>query len=449
MWLSVGVASFMSGASHPYHDCAAAGGVLSSAHMRLAPPHISRALALLTLALLTPSAGCGGDDTPPPPPPPPTVLSVSAVDGATGAPVPGVELLLLGRGQRLTTGASGAVEVELDAGVFAWVARAPGYVALPRPGRPIPFVSVIAERTTPLVLTLEPLPGAAPGGNLSGAVTLGGAAVEGALVVATAIQSFSALTDAGGRWQMPGVAPGFYTVSAHVPGHTSSSRMNVDVSANASKEGVDLELTPSAGATLSGALTGGTGTSSVVLVHRESGDVVPGLSATASLDGGEYAITGIPPGRYVVRAGLELDGFTIDPQLALSEGPLEIDVTGTSSLALDLRFTRAIGDTSPTGGAQVLARPTFTWPPVPSATFYVVELTNVGGQVIFGGFDTRRRPRESVLAPQTSFTLSSMSLAPGALYTWRVYAAKDVTTGQLFELLSASEELDGELRVSR
>ena len=59
-----------------------------------------------------------------------------------------------------------------------------------------------------------------------------------------------------------------------------------------------------------------------------------------------------------------------------------------------------------------------------------------------------------VLAPATRVAFGELAtpiaaLEPGRLYGYRIYAAKDVNTGQLFEIIAASEELAGEFRVSR
>jgi hypothetical protein len=386
---------------------------------------------------------------PPPPPPPPTELAVSAVDGSTGAPLAGVEILLLENGQTLITGASGGITVELEPGVYTYQARAAGFVSLPRPGRALGHVSVLSEKTVALPLTFEPRPSAIAGGTLTGVVTVDGAAAKGVLVVATATGYFSALTDATGTYRMLGVASGFYNISAFTAGYTGMARTNIEVKQGMEKTGVDFALASTPGAVVSGMLSGGTGTSSISLVHATSGDIIPGLSTAASLAGGTYSIGGVPPGTFRIIAARELDGVTLDYQSVLDNGDPEVVVTDTSSKAEDLRFKAAISGLSPTHTATVSTKPTIRWNAVPMANFYNVEIRNVTGQVIIGGFDTRGGAREIVLAPATSFTLRDTELVRGALYTWRVYAAKDVTTGDLFELLASSEELEGEFRVER
>ena len=104
----------------------------------------------------------------------------------------------------------------------------------------------------------------------------------------------------------------------------------------------------------------------------------------------------------------------------------------------------------PASTSTVVAPPTFTWPSVPMANYYVVEVRDVLGEAItWGGFDARNNPRSPILAPNTSVQFTGTpALSPGVLYSWRIYAAKDVTTGAQFELIAASEQLGGEFRVA-
>ncbi|MCK6549347.1 carboxypeptidase-like regulatory domain-containing protein [Myxococcota bacterium] len=404
-------------------------------------------LAVLAATIASSQTSCGSDP-PPPPPPPPTELVIRVVDGATGAPIAGAEVMLVEDGEVSTTDATGSVlktlDPETDPGVHTYRAQAAGYVGAPRPGRPPLFVTLVEEQTITLDIALEPRPNASPGGALTGRVTLAGAPVKGAYVVAGATGFFGTLTDADGRYRIIGATQDFYTITAFVPGHRSTSRTSVEVTPGSTKEGLDLELTAITGGTVSGALTGGTGTSSIALVHPGTGELVPGLSTRATLPGA-YTIRDVPPGRFVVAGGLELDGVTLDPDRVLTDGLPEVTITESASVSAPLALVEAIDGLSPSDGAAVTTSPELSWPAVPGADFYVVEVKNVGGQTVFGGFDTRGNPRNTVLAPMTS-TMPDMPLVSGALYTWRVYAAEDVTTGRTFRLIGASEELGASFR---
>lgn len=406
-----------------------------------------RLLPLATLGLV---AACS--DPPPPPPPPPTILELTVKDAATGQGVAGAQVLLATADSALEVlvadGAGLVMLTEPAAGTYAVRALAAGYVTAPRLGQAQARVAVVEHETTTASVSLEPRPGATGAGRLTGRVTRGGAPMAGVLVVAQSTQPRSGWTDGAGRYAILGVPPNLYQVSAFIAGHASTTRANLQVGADQVIDGLDLELTASSGAVLSGRLMGGTGTSSVVLVHASTGEPVPGLTKRFAL-GGTYQIDGVPEGSYRVQAALEDDGETLAAQWALEHDPLEIDVVGTASVGFDLQLAAGMNGIQPATGETISATPTFRWPAVGTADFYVLELRDLAGQVVWGGFDARRFPRSPVLAPATSKAYDGPALRPGNLYQWRVYAAEDVTTGQVFQLLQASEALGGEVRISQ
>jgi hypothetical protein len=394
-------------------------------------------------------AACGEEEVPPPPPPP-TQLGITVVDATTALPITGAEVTLIETGDVKVTDAAGEIFLDpIEAGRYTFRAQAEGYVLFPRPRADVGVVQVIKEETTEIQIALEPRPNAMPGGRLEGTVTKSGAPVEGVLITATALRTFAAYSDKSGRFAMLGVDPSLYSVTAFIKGHSSSTVNSVDITAGAATT-VDLTLAEIAGASVSGQLIGGTGTSSVTIVHRGSRYAVPGLVQRAQF-GGSYAMDGIPPGDFEVFAAAELDGITFDPQWVLENGrpALTVGPTASSSTALDLRFASAIAPVSPTNTATVVPPVTFTWPSVQDADRYVFEVRNVLGEVVYGGFDVRKNPINPILGPASMYRLDNATLARGQLYTWRVFALRNVTTGQLFEIISASEELGGELRIAR
>lgn len=403
-------------------------------------------------------AGACGEEEVPPPPPPPTQLAIRVVDASTGTALAGAEVTLLELGETKVTDASGAILIDpIEAGRYSYRAQAAGYVLFPRPRRDVPKVTVEKEKTTSIEIAIEPRPMAMPGATLQGTVTKNGAPVEGALVVATSLRSFAAYSDKTGRYAILGIeAPNLYSVTAYLQSHKSSTvnSVNATVGGTASAE---LVLTEEAGATVAGQLIGGTGTSSVVIAHRETRYAIPGLVVRGTL-GGAYSISGVPEGSFEVQAGLEDDGISYDTAFLLTSLDDErtsyltpaLDVTsGTSSIALDLHFAPAIVGLQPTETTTVATPPLFTWPQVQGANRYVVEVRTVLGQVIAGGFDNFERPIDPIQAPATMLRYAGPALTRGALYSWRIYALKSVTTGALFEIISASEELQGEFRVAR
>jgi hypothetical protein len=407
---------------------------------------------VFAVAVSAVSAACG-EDPPPPPPPPPTILSIQVVDASTDSPVSGAEVLLEQLGETMTTDASGTILLNpIAAGRYTYRAQAAGYILFPRPHRDVPAVQVVAEQQTAVKIALEPRPNApANGGTLEGTLTKGGAPVQGALVVASSLRPFAAYSDKDGKYRILGMDPNLYSVTAFLQGHSSSTVNSVDIGAGGMAT-ADLTLEEIAGASASGMLIGGTGTSSVVIAHRESRFAVPGLSTAASF-GGEWSISGIPPGEFEIFAGTELDGISLDAEWELMElmerAPVLEISAGTSSVTIDLRFKEAIAPVSPAGTSTVVAPPTFVFPEVAGANRYVFEVKNVLDQTIYGGFDNFKNPINPVLAPISSWRYDGPALTRGALYSWRVYALKNVTTGALFEIISASEELGGEFRVAR
>jgi hypothetical protein len=408
---------------------------------------LGRLPPLLALgALLT---GCGQSSKPPPPPPKPTRLAITVIDAATRAPISGAEVLFLEEDKPVhTSDANGALLLDLAPGTYTILAHAAGYLPQPLPGHVGRRVKTVEHETLLLEIGLEPRPNAVAGGTLSGAVTHQGTPVPGALVIAKAVQSFSALTDSSGKFSLLGVAPGLYQIAAHDAGFTSTTKMNVNVDASTHMMDVTFELTPSPGATVGGRLAGGSGTSTVVLLDPDSGDAIPGLSAQASF-GGTYAINGVPPGTYRIETAREIDGVTFDPEWVLMHGAPMVMVTDTSSRTVDLLLAPTVMGIMPATTSSAGATPTLSWSAVPMADYYVVEVRDVLGTLLYGGFDVNKSPRMKILSPSTSVMVSAQpALAMGQLYAWRVYAAQMVNTGQLFQLIAASEEQGGEFRVT-
>lgn len=407
----------------------------------------SRLSALIPAVFAATFTACGEEEVPPPPPPP-TQLAITVLDSTTDAPIAGAEVTVVELGEVKVTDASGAILIDpIEAGRYTYRAQAAGYVLFPRPRRELGAVQVIKEETTTLKIVLEPRPNAMPGGRIEGTVTKNGEPVEGALIVASSLRFFVSYSDKAGRYAIIGPDASLYSVTAFIKGHTSNTRNGVDVPATGAVT-VDLTLTEAAGGTVSGQMIGGTGTSSVTVVHRASRYAIPGLVQRATF-GGNYSIDGVPPGDFEIFAAAELDGITFDAEWIHDQGAPQFISTGTSSTTIDLRFAAAIQPVSPTNTATVVPPPTFTWPSVQDADRYVFEVRDVLGQVVYGGFDVQGNPVNPILAPASMYRLDGANLTRGQLYTWRVFALENVTTGALFEILSASEELGGELRIAR
>jgi hypothetical protein len=383
---------------------------------------------------------------------------VKVIDASDKTPVAGAEVVVLEAGGKARlTDAQGRVLLDpADPMPYSFRVQAAGHVSLPLAGEPLLRAVAVHQQTVTATVVLDPMPGAMPGGTLTGTVTKDGAPSAGVLVVASAVTSFSALTDANGSYRLLGVAPGLYQVRGYFGGYTSNTAMNVEVKVGMTAKKTDLNLTPAAGVDVGGMLGAGTAstaaTTTVALAEAGSGAWVPGLSAIASF-GGHWSVSGVQPGSYLARAALERDGWVVDPELIKKGKTLAISV-GTSSVTLDIPIAPAVAGLSPTLSSTAASPPVLSWSTFPGADFYVVELRDIGGQVLLGGFGSHREPNKEVLAPLTSLTLDPSQpllqpLGAGRLYQFRIYAAKNVTTGELFQLIGASEERDGRFRAGR
>lgn len=394
------------------------------------------------------SVGCGGEEEPPPPP----VLEVRIVDATTGSPVAGAQVLegRPGTGyQRHQTDAQGVWSGEVSAGLRDLRVEAPGFNSSPAPFTRL-TTDVSSTGVTVVGVELEPRPETHPG-LLSGRVTLDGAPGAGVLVTAAATINRAGLTDAEGNFMLFDLPPGEYRVEARRRNFRLQSLSAVRVPATDAP--LLLELSNDPGFSVTGTTSFSTTPTEVALQHYETGEPLPG--ATVSTDGGRFTIGGMPAGRYRVRAFLEEDDLVLSPDLIRTLEDLEVVLGDTDPIRVDVPSAPSMALLAPsaTSTASVGSDFEFRWRPHEGATFYVVEVENAHGQVVWGGFDARGVPRFRVLGSSDRIRYGAQgspieSLRPGNLYRFRVYAGLDVTTGEIFRLVAASEELAGQFRVN-
>jgi hypothetical protein len=194
----------------------------------------------------------------------------------------------------------------------------------------------------------------------------------------------------------------------------------------------------------------------VALTHPGTGETIPGLSTQTS--NYNYTISGVPDGEYIGRATYENDTKVVDPDRIIKFGEPLVVVSG-SSLELDFDVTGAVKLIGPSNGMSDLqpievnsAAPMFEWTPYPSASDYVIEVSNSDGEIIWGGFNTdndQPAKRITISSDQTSIVYNSdnsalESLEAGKIYRWRVYASKDdVQETSGWKLISVSEDQQG------
>jgi hypothetical protein len=121
----------------------------------------------------------------------------------------------------------------------------------------------------------------------------------------------------------------------------------------------------------------------------------------------------------------------------------DIDVTG--AVTLNSPKTETAGLTA----EVATATPTLSWTAYPSTSDYVIEVVDVDGNTIWGGFDENLNKLVNVDDSVTSIVYSGPALEDGAIYRWKVYASKnDVQELVGWKLISASEEAQGVFKVT-
>lgn len=361
------------------------------------------------------------------------------LDAVTNTPIPGARVQVAGKWQAAS--AAGTLQAELDPGILSYRAEAAGYLFAPEPFTATPTVALPANLTTTTTISLWPSRALSGPGSIAGRVTVDGAPVAGALVVATSAVEGYAYTDDDGQYLITRLNAGEYRVKAWKAGHEGVEKTRVMV--NAASEGVDLTMTVGAPGSVTGAVTGGT--TKVWLTHPTTHQPIPGLATDAA--GGAYSIGGVPAGTYRVRAGLENDGRSLDPDPIHEDGPIEVTVAA-AAVTQNLALLPAIAGLSPTETASAARTPAFNWSSVPNADFYVLEVYDLDGVSLTGGFDATGNPRTRIL--QRPFTYNGPALTPGSRYRWRVWAGEnDPVVASEFKLIAASEELYGVFVVRR
>ena len=382
-------------------------------------------------------------DLPPDPPPAPTILSFSVVDGVSGAPVPEGRIMVGDRPWQ-TVSSEGGVELTFSgADTVGYRVEAPGYQAVPRPFRPTPMAEVSGEATTELEVSLQPVDHQLGLGGLAGMVSSPDGPVAGALVVATGAQIRLTVTDSEGRYEIGGLPSDLYQVTAFFAGLSVDSSGGIRVE-DQKEEDVDLIAAPVVGVEVGGVILGGTGQTTVYLLHPATGHPIPGLSVKTNLSS-TWAVPGTPPGNYQVEVALEFDNAWVsDVEQIRTRGLPEISVA-TASVTLDLTVSPAIRGLSPVDTTTVSGSPNLSWRSVPEADFYVVEVRDESDRVRFGGFDAQGDPRIRVLPPSTEQQYEGEPLVVGARYRWRVFAGKvDPQNPSRFALIAGSERFGGE-----
>lgn len=213
----------------------------------------------------------------------------------------------------------------------------------------------------------------------------------------------------------------------------------------------DITLTATSGFTVSGTVTFLAVENSEVdvsLTDKETGAVIPGSNVnTVSTN---YSINSVAPGDYYIRATFTIDGYVVDPDRIVKFGEPEVKVVAANLVDQNIDVTGAVILSSPivpADGTPVKIdslKPEFRWEPYPSTSDYIVEVRNVHGEVIWGGFSTDGNLTKLVNPKAEKIVYAGPVLEYGKIYRWRVYASKnDIKETIGWKLISASEEAQG------
>lgn len=416
-------------------------------------------LLMLFALLLVAAWGCKKDDEP-------AVGVVSGVvtDASTNATLADTRIIVFDADKNapvksLTTGADGAYKTDLLPGNYYLRLYKQGYNQVPPKGMsPIPFsVSVGTELDKPYQMNVSEV---LNGGYIKGKVTEAGKGVAGVLVVADMNnKGYSAVSDAEGNYYIFNLPAGSYTLKGWIGGYTSEEQTVSVISAGESIQ--NLGLIKGAAGSVNGTLTFLATTAvevDVTLTHPLTQEPIPGLltKATAS-----YTIPGVPSGTYLARASYRNDDRVVDPDWIVKNGePMVLVSTGAVERNFSLTgAAKVVGPSNVASTTEPIVitgtTPTFTWQAYPSASDYVVEVTDANGNVIWGGIDKSGplpAKRMSIPSSQTSIQYNAdgkatRALEPGKLYRWRVYASKNDTSLTGWRLISVSEDQMGLFKV--
>lgn len=382
---------------------------------------------------------------------------VSGTDGAYELAVPHT---------RMADGTPVGVEVTLRA-------DAPDYQTFPggvRQALPISTAGatrsgdgwVLETAQTDIGLIAQPSGGGT--GAIRGRVASNGGA--GVLVVAEtssgtgSAKGYSAIADRDGDYKIFNLPAAAYTVKAYSKGVNYTS---VDVDVTAGSEAVahlDIDSARPA-SSVSGSVNivnpGEGKATSVILVVESTfnealvrGETPPGLRApdpgTAPDVSGQFTITGVPEGRYVVLAAFENDLLVRDPDTCIAgtaivrqEVVSGMDVTISTSF----KITGSLDVIGPgaNGPEMVTGRPTFRWKDDSSEDLYRIIVLDAFGQTVWSNDNVPRVTGGDVSVP---YPMDAPELQPGMYYQFRATSVRKppMTSGSGCAI-SQTEDLKG------
>jgi hypothetical protein len=431
---------------------------------------MTMALAILAISLTI--VGCGGGDDPVEPAPVvPTVLKVVVRSEADSSLVENSNVVLY-RAEtgeaflRGMTDGEGTIFFDCEVGNYYLDISAQGYD--PVPPENISHVPFFVDKgdTTDQDISLVVRENSGSAGYVMGHVE---PAVRNFLVLAelqTGQGKYSTVTGPDGFFVFYNLPFGDYGLEALKSGYKMEGPVEATVSSAAGVDTVQIMVSEYQGSLLTGSVTflaSENSTVDITLLDPETRSVVPGLTVMNDPAGLTYRMEKIPDGQYLAWASLKNDGYVIDPDWVFKNpGGLDIAFTNQETRQLNFSVTDAIDLVSPTNPADSTfaymaesVTPVFRWLPYPSAKEYFIEVKDLAGNILWGGFNPDGTSNHGFIPASADNVvygfdndLETPALKPGEIYQWKIWADKGTQQNQFVEqLISSSEDLRGIFQV--
>jgi hypothetical protein len=416
-------------------------------------------ISLIIIFIACSVISCSNDDDP-------LVSQISHINvvvktSSDSTVVPGANVILYdaSNGNPLRRGSSGndgtAIFENLNPGTFFVKISAQNFNNLPPENiASVPFTTTAGQRLN-IIYYLTAHPGQS--GRISGFVS---PVLPGVLVKAVNTNNtFSTYTGPDGYYVLFNVDYGTYNLSASMNGYRSAADQEVTISSSNNSAAKDILLTSVAGGSLSGTVTflaTQNGIVDISLLDNQTGSAIKGL-ATKIDSGRAYNLTGIPKGEYIAWPSFQNDGYVMDPDwMFKNPGGLNVSfLSDSGSKTLNFSVTGAINIISPTNPAASIIPveadstiPLFTWNAYSSAKEYIIEVRDLNGNLIWGGFTPDGTIRHSQIQKEKNsirFNFdgsATAQLVKGEIYQWKIYADNDAAAN-IQKLISSSEDLMG------
>jgi hypothetical protein len=361
-------------------------------------------------------------------------------------------------GNAILSGSDGTYQIQLSPGTYYLNLSKQGYNGIPAAG--ITPVSITVELGKETINNFQlQTSSVTNGGSISGKVTSGGNALAGALVIAgNGTNGYSSVTGTDGTYSIYNVPAGTYQVQGFLSNYNSTT-LSASVTASTESTGNDITMTSGATGSVAGAVTflaTNNGEVDVTLTNVLTKQTIPGL--VTKTVGGVYSIAKVPNGTYIIRASYSNDNYVVDPDWILKNGEPTVTISG-NTVTQNFSVTGAVRLVSPTNDSTTTkpievtgSTPTFTWVAYSSTSDYVIEVSDINGNIIWGGFTKNGATitkNISIPKSQLSIVFNSDGIATSTLksqntYRWRIYSSKDdVSSSTGWKLISVSEEQRG------